>query len=40
MDDFRRIHEVGVRLAVHEHPCGWVESPYRPGGVWLVRLRL
>jgi len=40
MDDFRRIHEVGAGYSVHKGPCGWVEGPYRSGGVWLVRLRL
>jgi len=40
MDDFRRIREVGAGWGVHQDPCGWVEGPYRSGGVWRVRLRL
>jgi len=40
LDDFRRIHEVGAGCGLRKDPCGWVEGPYRSGGVWLVRLRL
>ena len=33
LDDCRRIHEVGAGWGVHRGPCGWVEGPYRSGGV-------